>query len=235
LLDAVTSFYFIVVREIVMIVKLSSYTGNRHIEQFVSTTAQVAVNRESEAPVLRPKRAVGKRRTFDPEASQSIRQHVEQSALEVSRGHIPSPVLNNASPLMEEILREARASDLAAREGRSPRGVARGGVETGVGLSHSSQGLAASTSSSYVVPYGDNDIRSLTPSEMARFRQFNNINNNSNSASNEANNSASELISQNVEVSQQEFDGIRQEAEQFSSQRQESDALEVILSTSRCT
>jgi F0F1-type ATP synthase membrane subunit b/b' len=70
---------------------------------------------------------------------------------------------------------------------------------------------------------------------MARFRQFNNINNNSNSASNEANNSASELISQNVEVSQQEFDGIRQEAEQFSSQRQESDALEVILSTSRCT
>jgi len=201
-------------------------TGNRNIDQFVSTTAQVAVNREDDVPRLRPKRAVGKRRTFDPEAAQGIRLHVEQSALEVSRGHIPSPVLNNASPLMEEILREARASDSASREGRGHWAGTGGSAQLRPGLSHASQGLAASTSSSYVVPYQDEDVRSLTPAEMARIRQFNTANALSSDVGSVSTNITGGTAPQG-QVSQQEVDNMRREAEQFSSQRQESDEMEV--------
>lgn len=189
-------------------------TGDRHIDHIVSTTAQVAVDRDREASMPRPKRAVGKRRSFDPDAALGIRQHVEQNALDVSRGRIPGPVLSNSSPLMEEILREMEAS----RGGRSVRG----GGPAVVGLSDSRQGLAASTSSSYVVPYQDDDVRSLTPAEMARMRQFN-----GNVASIPVAAGNASATGAAMEVSQRDFENIRQEAEEVSSQRQESDALEV--------
>ena len=187
-------------------------TGNRHIDQIVSTTAHVSAERNRDTPLLRPKRAIGKRRSFDPNATLGIRQQLEQRALDVSG--LTTSTMPNISPFMEEMLREAAAS----QGGRVDS------MEARQGLSHANQGLAASTSSSYVVPYEDDDIRSLTPEEMARYRQFNARNTTQNDTT------LTSSTGTEREVSQQEYDNIRAEAEHFSFQRQESDALEVKLS-----